>query len=129
MTDPIADLLTRIRNAGQARHAVVRIPSSRLKMEIARVLKEEGYIEDFSHEEGVGPGVLRVVLRYHNGKHVITAIRRESRPGQRRYVSADDIPKVMNGFGIAVLTTSRGVMTGQRATQEGVGGELLASVY
>ncbi|TVR01167.1 MAG: 30S ribosomal protein S8 [Deltaproteobacteria bacterium] len=129
MTDPIADLLTRIRNAGMARHAVLRLPSSRLKTEIARVLKEEGYIEDYGHEDGVGPGILRIVLRYHNGQHVITRIKRESRPGQRRYVAADSIPKVMNGFGIAVLTTSRGVMTGHQATEQGVGGELLASVY
>ena len=129
MTDPIADLLTRIRNAGMARHAVLRLPSSRLKTEIARVLKEEGYIDDYGHEDGVGPGILRIVLRYHNGQHVITRIKRESRPGQRRYVAADSIPKVMNGFGIAVLTTSRGVMTGHQAAEQGVGGELLASVY
>lgn len=129
MTDPIADFLTRIRNAGMARHPAVRMPNSRMKTELARVLKEAGYIEDFSHEEGVGAGFLRVVLRYHNGRHVITAIRRESRPGQRRYVGSDAIPKVMNGYGIAILTTSRGVMTGQEAGQAGVGGEYLASVY
>lgn len=129
MTDPIADLLTRLRNAGMARHPDVRMPNSRMKTEIARVLKEAGYIEDYGHEDGVGAGILRMVLRYHNGKHVITAIRRESRPGQRRYVGSDAIPKVMNGFGIAILTTSHGVMTGQEASRAGVGGEYVASVY
>lgn len=128
-TDPIADMLTRIRNAGASRHTSVELPSSRVKAELARVLVEAGYIEDFAVTPGLGAGTLTIRLRYRNGKHVITGIRRESTPGQRRYVGASDIPKVMNGFGAAVLTTSQGIMTGAQARRLGVGGELLCTVW
>jgi small subunit ribosomal protein S8 len=128
-TDPIADMLTRIRNAGRAGHATVSMPNSRMKVDIARVLQAEGYILDFGVEEGLGAGTLKVKLKYHGGKHVMTGIKRESRPGQRRYVKATDIPSVLNGFGIAVLTTSHGVMTGKQAASEGVGGEVICSVW
>jgi len=127
--DPISDLLTRIRNAGQAGHASVSMPNSKQKLEIARVLKEEGYLDAFSVTEGLGAGTLNLKLRYNRGNHVITGIRRESRPGQRRYVASDAIPSVLNGMGIAIVTTSQGVMTGREATARKVGGELLCSVW
>ena len=128
-TDPIADLLTRIRNAGAARHRSCEIPASRLKEQVLDVLKQEGYIEDFRRVEGVGYGTLKVRLKYVDRKHVITGIRRESTPGQRRYVKVDEIPVVRSGFGIALLTTSKGVMTGGQAIRDKVGGELLCTVW
>jgi small subunit ribosomal protein S8 len=128
-TDPIADLLTRIRNAGAANHSKVTMPNSKVKTEIVRVLKEEGYVDDFSHSEGLGAGHLTVVLRYYQGKHAITGIRRTSKPGQRSYVGAADIPVVMNSLGVAVLTTSQGVMTGSTANEKGVGGEVICTVW
>jgi small subunit ribosomal protein S8 len=128
-TDPIADMLTRIRNAGRAGHAAVLMPSSKLKVEIARVLKEQGYVTDYDRTEGLGHGTLRVLLKYHRKQHVIAEIRRESTPGQRRYVGADELPRVRSGFGIAIVTTSRGVMTSAEAKSAGVGGEVICSVW
>ena len=129
VTDPIADLLTRIRNAGTAKHARVASPNSKLKTEVARVLKEEGYVEDYTHTDGVGAGFLHIKLKYHDGAHVITGIQRESKPGQRVYLRSDDIPDVLSGYGIAILTTSSGVITGKDAAERGVGGEYLCSVW
>ncbi|MCB9506801.1 MAG: 30S ribosomal protein S8 [Myxococcales bacterium] len=127
--DPISDFLTRIRNAGAAGHPTTSMPNSKQKVELARVLQEAGYIDGFALSDGLGAGTLTVKLRYSGGKHVITGIRRESRPGQRRYLAAGDIPKVLNGLGIAVVTTSKGVMTGRAASSEGIGGEYICSVW
>jgi small subunit ribosomal protein S8 len=131
-TDPIADMLTRIRNAGRVGHVAVLMPNSKLKVQIARVLKEQGYLDAFEVLPGVGAGTLRMMLRYtneKNKKHVITGIKRESRPGQRVYVGSQDLPVVLNGFGIAVISTSRGVMTSGEAKSAGVGGEVLCTVW
>ena len=129
VTDPIADLLTRIRNGGRAKHPSVLMPNSKLKQQILRVLNEEGYVGTFEHVDGVGNGSLRVGLRFYDGAPVITGIQRESKPGQRRYVKAEAIPEVMNGYGVAILTTSQGVMTGKAATALGIGGEYICSVW
>jgi small subunit ribosomal protein S8 len=128
-TDPIADMLTRIRNGIQARHQRVEMPSSKLKLEVARILKEEGYISNFKVGEEGKKKVLKVFLRYSNeGESVITKIERVSKPGRRVYVGAHDIPKVLGGLGVNVLTTPRGVMSGKAARKAGVGGELLCNV-
>jgi small subunit ribosomal protein S8 len=128
-SDPISDMLTRVRNAGAARHASVSMPASKMKVEIARVLKEAGYIADFQLGEGPGHGTLTVALKYHKGKHVVTGIQRMSRPGQRRYVGAGEIPSILNGYGTTVITTSQGLMTGKQARELGLGGELVCSVW
>lgn len=128
-TDPISDMLTRIRNAGAARHATVTLPASRIKYEIARVLSEAGFVGEVSRSEGKGAGLMTIGLKYHKGKHVLTGIQRESRPGQRKYVSSDKIPQVLGGYGATVVTTSRGVMTGKEAAKQGLGGELICSVW
>lgn len=129
VTDPIADLLTRIRNAGLAQHPTVAIPTSKQKVEIVRVLKEEGYIDDYATVEGDVRDQLVVTLRYHRGDHVITGLKRVSKPGQRRYVGHADLPQVLNGLGVAIVTTSQGVMTGKAASAAGVGGEHICSVW
>ena len=134
MTDPIADMLARIRNATIARHTRVDMPSSRLKVEIARILESEGYIQGFKVLD-VEPGtrvqaLLRVFLKYGpRGERVITGIQRVSRPGRRVYFGRDDVPEVLAGLGTAILTTSRGVMTGREAVKSGVGGEVLCNVW
>ncbi len=134
MTDPIADMLTRIRNATIARHPRVEMPSSRLKVEIARILESEGYIQGFKVlEAGEADRVqaqLRVLLKYGpRGERVITGIQRISRPGRRVYFGRDDVPDVLAGLGVSILTTSRGVMTGREAVKAGVGGEVLCNVW
>jgi len=130
MTDPIADMLTRVRNAVQAKHQKVDMPASRLKIEIARILKEEGYIAHYKAMEEGGKNLLTVFLKYGpKGEQVISNIERVSRPGCRVYVSKSDIPKVLGGLGINILTTSHGIMTGKRARKEGFGGELLCNIY
>ncbi len=133
MTDPIADFLTRIRNGIQAAHESVEIPASKLKREMARILDEQGYIAGYEVEapNADHPGeVLRVRLKYTEArKPVISGLERVSRPGRRRYVGADDIPKVLGGMGTTIVSTSRGVMTGHEARRAGVGGELVAYVY
>lgn len=128
-TDPIADMLTRIRNAGRVGHVAVLMPSSKLKIQIARVLKEQGYVGEYEVFDGVGAGTLKVQLRYNQKKSVITGIQRESRPSQRRYVGAQDLPKVLNGFGIAIISTSRGLMTSAEAKKLGIGGEVICTVW
>ncbi|HTW23429.1 MAG TPA: 30S ribosomal protein S8 [Candidatus Baltobacteraceae bacterium] len=129
-TDPIADMLTRIRNAVQAKHARVDLPSSKLKIEIARILKEEGYLTNYKVVEEKGKKTLRVFLRYTPDRRgVITDLRRVSRPGSRRYVGKTKIRAVVGGMGIAILSTPRGLMTGHAARKEGVGGELLCEVW
>ena len=127
MTDPIADMLTRIRNAQMVEKATVEMPSSRVKVAIAGVLKDEGYIDGFRVTEEAKP-VLEIALRYHAGRPVIEKIERVSKPGLRIYRGKDDIPRVMNGLGIAIVSTSQGVMTDRKARATGVGGEVLCIV-
>jgi small subunit ribosomal protein S8 len=130
VTDPIADLLTRIRNGLQADHEFAEIPTSKLKVEIARILKEQGYIDDYSVEAAAVGEMLRIRLKYTDGrKPVITGLKRASRPGRRTYVNAREIPKVLGGMGTAIVSTSRGVMTGHDARRQGVGGEVVAHVW
>ncbi len=130
MNDPLADMLTRIRNASKARFPSVDIPFSTLKAAVARVLKEEGYIEAYEIVKDGPQGLLRVQLKYGpNREQVITGIRRVSKPGRRQYTASDKIPTIMSGLGIAVLTTSRGVMTDRAARREKIGGELLCEVW
>ena len=128
MTDPIADFLTRIRNAITAAHETVVIPSSKLKREMARILSEQGYIDGFKVGGEEAKPVLEIALRYYAGRPVIEKIERVSKPGLRIYKSKDDIPPVMNGLGIAIVSTSRGVMTDRKARANGVGGEVLCIV-
>jgi small subunit ribosomal protein S8 len=129
VTDPIADMLTRVRNAGQARHRRVDMPVSKLKAEIARLLKENHYIHDFKVLDDGKHGVLRLYLKYYQERPVIREIQRVSKPGLRKYVAVGEIPRVRNGLGMAILSTSRGVMTDRQARQDKVGGELLAIVW
>lgn len=129
VSDPVADMLTRIRNGYRARHQRVDMPSSKLKIEIARVLKEEGYISNYKVSEEKKKQNLRVFLRYApNGCSVITKIGRVSRPGRRVYVGSSEVPKVLGGLGVNILTTPRGVMTGKAARHAKVGGEILCNV-
>jgi small subunit ribosomal protein S8 len=128
MTDPIADMLTRIRNAQTAEKTSVLMPSSRLKVAIATVLKEEGYIDDFAVRENEGKPVLDISLKYYAGEPVIEKIERISRPGLRVYKGCSDIPRVMNGLGIAIVSTPKGVMTDRKARATGVGGEVICYV-
>ncbi len=130
MTDPIADLLTRIRNGSTRRFDAVDIPASKLKTSIAQVLKEEGYIRDFKVTPDDKQGMIRVFLKYDpQGKAVINGLKRVSRPGRRLYVRADEIPPVLGGLGVSVLSTSRGVMTDRQARRANAGGELLCTVW
>ena len=130
MTDPIADMLTRMRNAIASKHSRVDIPASKLKLEIARILKEEGYNNNFVIQgEGV-KRTLRIFLRYDTrGTSSITHLSRVSRPGRRVYMGSTDIPKVLGGYGVNIVSTSRGLMSGKRARRENVGGEVLAQIY
>ena len=128
MTDPIADMLTRIRNAQMVGHAEVSMPASKLKASIAKVLKDEGYIEDFAVRDRDGRPELAIGLKYYAGRPVIERLERVSKPGLRVYKGRDDIPRVMNGLGVAILSTSRGVMTDRKARDTGVGGEVLCIV-
>ena len=130
MTDPVADMITRIRNSVRAKLPRVDIPSSKLKVEIARILKNEGYVANFKVNEDGKQGVLRIYLKYGPGmERVITDVQRVSRPGCRIYCGKDRIPRVYGGLGINILSTSRGLMTGRSAAREGVGGEILVNVW
>jgi len=130
MTDPIADMLTRIRNAVQAKHAKVDMPASRLKTEVARILKEEGYINNYPVKGEGLKYMIRVFLRYDTkGASSITHLSRVSRPGRRVYVGAGEIPRVLGGYGINIVSTSKGLMSGKRARKENVGGEVLCKIY
>lgn len=128
MTDPIADMLTRIRNAQMAEKVAVSMPSSKLKVSIAKVLKDEGYIDDFAVRENAGKAQLDIALKYYAGRPVIERIERVSKPGLRVYKGTDDLPKVMNGLGVAIVSTPKGVMTDRRARASNVGGEVLCIV-
>lgn len=130
LSDPIADMLTRIRNAERVGDKYVSIRNSKICTGIAQVLKQEGYIEDFDLIEDNKQGILRVMLKYGlNGEHVIEHIRRTSKPGRRVYCGVDKLPKVLNGLGIAIVSTSKGVLSDRRCREEKVGGELLCTVY
>jgi small subunit ribosomal protein S8 len=130
MTDPIADFLTRIRNGLSADHETVDIPASKFKIELARILREQGYISDYTTEPGRVGDVLRVTLKYtEDRKPVISGMERVSRPGRRTYVNSGEVPKVLGGMGTAILSTSNGVMTGHQARAAGVGGEVVAYVW
>jgi small subunit ribosomal protein S8 len=130
VNDPVGDMLTRLRNASRARHDKVLIPASKLKLEIARVLKEEGFIADYVHHEKVPQGEITLMLKYGPDRNaVLTGIKRESKPGLRRYVPVRDIPRVLGGLGVSILSTSRGVMADREARKQNVGGELICTVY
>ena len=129
ITDPIADMLTRIRNASSAKHATVDIPASKMKKAIADILLEEGYIRSFQLISDGAQGVIRVTLKYNGTEKVIQGLRRVSKPGLRVYAGADEIPYVLRGLGTAIISTSKGVMTDKKARAEHVGGEVLAFVW
>jgi len=129
MTDPIADLFTRIRNGLMVQRGTVEIPNSKMKTRIAEILKEEGFIRNFRIRKDDKQGILKVYLKYHDGSSAIRGIRRISKPGRRTYVSARTIPKVLNGLGIAIITTSAGVTTDQFCREKGIGGEVLGYVW
>ncbi|MBN2409960.1 MAG: 30S ribosomal protein S8 [Candidatus Aminicenantes bacterium] len=130
VTDPIADMLTRIRNAARVKKRDVIIPSSKLKVEVAKILKEEGYIRNFKVIDDNKQGVLNIALKYSDdNQSVISGLRRVSRPGCRLYCTRDSVPKVLDGLGIAVISTSRGMMTGKQCHERGVGGEILCYIW
>ena len=129
LTDPVADFLARIRNAIRARHQKLDVPASKLKAEIARILKEEGYIANFKTQDEEGKAVLRVYLKYTGAEAAIRDLARISRPGCRVYIGRDEIKRVQGGLGISIMTTPKGVMTGRQARREGVGGEILCEVW
>ena len=130
MTDPIADMLTRIRNANQMRYKEVEVPASKIKIEIARILKEEGFIHDYKVKKNEVQSILVLSLKYSDKKErVITGLKRISKPGLRVYAKAEELPRVLNGLGIAIVSTSKGVMTDKQARRESLGGEVLAFVW
>lgn len=128
MTDPIADMLTRVRNGQRAGRAEVSMPAAKIKSSIAQVLKDEGYIDDYQTADEDGKPTLTIKLRYHQGEPVIAELKRVSRPGLRIYRGKDDLPQVMGGLGVAIISTSRGVMSDRQARAEGQGGEVLCRV-
>jgi small subunit ribosomal protein S8 len=130
ITDAIADMLTRVRNAGSAKHETVDIPASNIKKDIARILLDEGYVKNVELIEDGKQGLIRISLKYSGNKqNVITGIKRISKPGLRVYANKDELPKVLGGLGIAVISTSRGIMTDKKARTEGIGGEVLAFIW
>jgi small subunit ribosomal protein S8 len=129
MSDPIADMLTRIRNAQLAKHNEVSIPYSKLKLEIARILDEESYVKSHKHIDEGAQGTVQVELKYDNNEPAINSLDRISVPGRRKYRSSDELPRVKNGYGIAIISSSQGVMTDDQAREEGVGGEVVCSIY
>ncbi len=130
MTDPIADFLTRIRNANMAKHELLEVPASKIKRDIAEILKNEGFVRDVEYIDDDKQGIIRVFLKYGKGnERVISGIRRISKPGLRSYVKADAVPKVLNGLGIAILSTSEGVITDKEARAKKIGGEVIAYIW
>lgn len=129
VTDPIADMLTRIRNANVMRYKEVEIPSSKVKVEIAKILKDEGYISDYKIKKNNVQDIISLNLKYAGKERVITGLKRISKPGLRVYVKSDEIPKVLNGLGIAIISTSKGIMTGKSAKTNSLGGEVLAYIW
>ena len=128
-TDPIADFLTRVRNAGKAKHRRVDIPASKMKKALANLLLEKKFVTDVTLLEDKKQGVLRITLKYHQGRPVIAGMRRVSRPGIRKYVPADELPRVLNGLGLAVISTSKGIMTDAQARAAKLGGEVVAYIW
>ena len=130
VTDPIADMLTRIRNANSMRYTEVKVPASKLKLELARILKEEGFIKDYKLEKNDVQGTIVLTLKYgENKERVITGLKRISKPGLRVYAKNDEVPRVLNGLGIAIISTSKGIMTDKEARKQKLGGEVLAYVW
>ena len=130
ITDPIADMLTRIRNANTSKHKTVDIPASNMKKAIAEILFEEGYIKSFEVIENENQGIIRITINYdEKGSRVIAGLKRISKPGLRVYAANDELPKVLNGLGIALISTSKGIMTDKKAREQGIGGEVLAYVW
>ena len=129
ITDPIADMLTRIRNANTAKHATVDVPASNMKKAIAQILLDEGYIKSFQLIDDGTQGVIRITLKYNGNEKVISGLRRVSKPGLRVYAGADELPRVLRGLGIAIISTSKGVMTDKAARAQHIGGEVLAFVW
>ncbi|HLR79855.1 MAG TPA: 30S ribosomal protein S8 [Bacillota bacterium] len=130
MTDPIADMLTRVRNASTVRHEKMELPASKIKRDIADILKREGFVRDYELIEDNKQGILRIFLKYGpNNEHVISGIKRISKPGLRVYAKADEVPRVLNGLGIAIISTSKGVLSDREARSQAVGGEVLAYVW
>jgi len=131
MTDPIADYLTRLRNAIKASHRIVEIPASNIKKEITKVLHDKGYIQNYKFEENGPQGTIKIALKYNptTKQNAIVSLSRVSKPGLRKYVKTDEMPRVINGLGIAIVSTSKGVMTDKEARTEGIGGEVLCYVY
>lgn len=129
ITDPIADMLTRIRNANAARHASVDVPASKMKKAIAQILLDEGYIKNFEVTPDGAQGMIKITLKYNEKEQVIKGLRRVSKPGLRVYVGAEDLPRVLKGLGIAIISTSKGVMTDKKAREANVGGEVLAFIW
>ncbi|CFX04743.1 Ribosomal protein S8 [Syntrophomonas zehnderi OL-4] len=130
MTDPVADFLTRIRNGNMVMHQTVEVPGSKMKLGMARIMKEEGYIKDYEYIEDGKQGVIRVYLKYGpNKEKVITGLKRISKPGLRVYVQKDEVPKVLGGLGTAIVSTSKGLMTDKNARKEGLGGEVICYIW
>jgi small subunit ribosomal protein S8 len=129
LTDPIADFLSRLRNASRSHRADVAAPYSKIKEEIARILKDEGYIAEYEVDHNAHPGVIKVTMKFVNRTPALTGVKRISRPGLRKYVGAAEVPRVLGGMGISILSSSRGILTGRQAKRENVGGELLAVVW
>ena len=129
MTDPIADMLTRIRNANQNRAKSVDVPASNIKLDIARILKEEGFIEDYKLNKDTVQGTITLTLKYKNKERVITGLKRISKPGLRVYASKEELPTVLNGLGIAIISTSKGLMTDKEARKNSLGGEVIAYIW
>ena len=129
VTDTIADMLTRIRNANQMRYEEVKVPASNIKKEIARILKEEGFINDYKIDSEDAQGTIVLTLKYNKKERVITGLKRISKPGLRVYAKNDEVPKVLNGLGIAIISTSKGIMTDKQARKENIGGEVLAYIW
>ena len=128
-SDPIADMLTRVRNAIVARHPKVDVPASKLKAEVARILKEEGYISEYEVDHSSRPAVIKVTMKFVNRTPALTGVKRISKPGLRKYIGADEVPRVLGGTGTSIVSSSRGILTGQQAKRENIGGELLAIVW
>ena len=129
LTDPIADFLARLRNASRSHRADVTVPHSKIKEEIARILKDEGYIAEFEVDHAVRPAVIKVTMKFVNRTPALTGLKRVSKPGLRKYVGAKEVPRVLGGMGISILSSSRGILSGRDAKRENVGGELLAIVW
>jgi small subunit ribosomal protein S8 len=129
LTDPIADFLTRLRNAAGSHRVDVSVPHSKIKEEIARILKDEGYITNYEVDHSVRPALIKVTMKFVNRTPALTGVKRVSKPGLRKYVGADDVPRVLGGMGTSILSSSRGILTGRQAKREKVGGELLAIVW